>query len=214
VADHGSPNDSSLALFLESFSHNTRLFSMSAAELVNELSALWEARYPPPPEPGPNPAPVPLPGPNGGRMPNEALLISYCSKDRAAAENLRKGLSTVTDVWLDVDQLEAGDNWELEINRAIRNCTLFFPVISRTAAGIPESFFRREWKAAVRRLGGIDGIPFVVPVLVDDVEFDDPGVPPDFWAAQGARLPGGVTTPEFLRQVAAKVQQIRKRRAG
>jgi hypothetical protein len=148
--------------------------------------------------------------PPGEEMPKGAVLISYASQDRAAAERLRTGLEQVTDVWLDRDDLAAGDDYDLKIRRSISKCSLFVPVLSRTAAGRMEGYFRGEWRQALSRKNQMaDELPFIVPVIIDDLPMNSEGVPETFWAAHATPLPGGEATQEFLMQVARQLRRVR-----
>jgi hypothetical protein len=212
LADSRSPGDGSLALFLDNFSYSTRLFPVGAAEFVDLLAERWEARYGAAAPPAPVP---PAPAADAAPMADGALMISYVREDQAAAERLCEALGRVTDVWLDLRELEAGDIWDPEIRRTVNRCSLFVPLLSRNAAGQLEGYFRREWNMAVSRREGMAAeLPFIVPVLIDDLPHGAGGVPPAFWDAQAARLPGGQATPEFLTQVVEKVRRVRAAMRG
>lgn len=208
LADSRSPADRNLALFLDNFSYSTRVFPGTATDFVDLLAERWEAKYGAPVAPAVAvPAAAPQPG---EEMPRGAVLISYASEDRAAAERLRTALEQVTDVWLDRDDLVAGDDYDLQIRRSISKCSLFVPILSRDAAGRLEGYFRGEWKQAVRRTDRMaDGVPFIVPVIVDDLPVNHEDVPEAFWECHATALPGGEATPEFLTQVAAQVRKVR-----
>lgn len=214
LADSHTPDDRALALFLDNFSYSTRVFRGSATDFVDLLTERWQAKYG---APAAVPAPPAMVGdaPGGAEMPKGAVLISYASQDRAAAERLRTGLEQVTDVWLDRDDLVAGDDYDLKIRRSISKCSLFVPVLSRSAAGRLEGYFRGEWRQALSRKNQMaDELPFIVPVIVDDLPMNSEGVPETFWAAHATPLPGGDTTPEFLTQVAAQVRRVRMASRG
>lgn len=209
LADSRSPGDQNLALFLDNFSYSTRVFPGTATDFVDLLAERWEAKYG-----GLPPVPAPAPDSTGaaegtGTSPS-GVLISYASEDRAAAERLRTGLEAVADVWLDQDDLDAGDDYDRKIRRSINQCSLFVPILSRNAAKRLEGYFRGEWKLAVRRTDRMaDGVPFIVPVLVDDLPVNHPDVPEAFWASHVTALPGGQTTPEFLDAVKRQLRRVR-----
>lgn len=213
LADSRSPGDRPLAMFLDNFSYSTRVFPGTAIDFVDLLAERWEAKYGAP-APAPesslaaassSPAPAAADG-----MPHEGVLISYASQDRAAAERLRTGLERVTDVWLDRDDLVAGDDYDLKIRRSINRCSLFVPILSRNAAGRLEGYFRGEWKQAVRRMDRMaDGVPFIVPVIVDDLPVNHENVPEAFWMSHATPLPGGEPTPDFLDQIKRQLRRVR-----
>ena len=73
-----------------------------------------------------------------------------------------------TDSWFDMDQLEAGDNWDQKIRLNVQRCTVFLPLISPETERRLEGYFRREWKAAALRTEAIaDGLPFIMPLVID-----------------------------------------------
>jgi hypothetical protein len=213
LADSRTPDDRALALFLDNFSYSTRVFRGTATDFVDLLVERWQAKYG---------APATVPAPPSlvsdaveAEMPRGAVLISYASQDRAAAERLRTGLEQVTDVWLDRDDLVAGDDYDLKIRRSISKCSLFVPILSRGAAGRLEGYFRGEWRQALNRKNQMaDELPFIVPVIVDDLPMNSEGVPATFWASHATPLPEGETTPEFLTQVAAQVRRVRMASRG
>lgn len=215
LADNRSQGDSTLALFLDNFSYSTRLFPVSAAEFVNQLATCWQERYgaaAAPAAPAPPPEPARL---QQEEMPDGALLISYFSQDRAAAERLYTALSDVADVWYDRVQLEAGDDWAAGIQSGIARCHLFVPVLSRKSAGKMEGYFRREWYMAEdRKKGMARELPFILPVIIDDLPPNSMGVPEVFWAAQATQLPDGHATDAFVAQVMAKLRKVRKMLQG
>jgi hypothetical protein len=213
LADSRTSNDHALALFLDNFSYSTRVFRGSATDFVDLLVDRWQAKYG---APAAVPAPPAMVGDAAGEeMPRGAVLISYASQDRAAAERLRTGLEQVTDVWLDRDDLVAGDDYDLKIRRSISKCSLFVPVLSRNAAGRLEGYFRGEWRQALSRKNQMaDELPFIVPVIVDELAMNSEGVPETFWACHATPLPGGEATPEFLTQVAAQVRRVRMASRG
>lgn len=209
LADSRAAGDRALALFLDNFSYSTRVFPGTATDFVDLLAERWQAKYGAPA--AAVPAPPTIVGDGAGEeMPKGAVLISYASQDRAAAERLRTGLEQVTDVWLDRDDLVAGDDYDLKIRRSISKCSLFVPVLSRSAAGRLEGYFRGEWKQALSRRNQMaDELPFIVPVIVDDLPINADNIPDAFWACHATPLLGGETTPEFLTQVAAQVRRVR-----
>lgn len=206
LADSRSPADRNLALFLDNFSYSTRVFPGTATDFVDLLAERWEAKYGAAPQ-----APAAPPSASAGADASPSgVLISYASEDRAAAERLRTGLEQVTDVWLDRDDLAAGDDYDLQIRRSISRCSLFVPLLSRNAAARLEGYFRGEWKQAVRRTDRMaDGVPFIVPVIVDDLPVNHPDVPEAFWASHATPLAGGQATPEFLEQVKRQLRRVR-----
>lgn len=128
-----------------------------------------------------------------------AVFLSYASQDAAAARRLCESLRSVgIDVWFDVEGgLETGDEWDSKIRRQIKECVLFLPLISATTQSREEGYFRIEWElAAQRALGIASGVPFILPIVIDDTREPEALVPDRFRAVQWTRLPGGEVTPE------------------
>ena len=67
--------------------------------------------------------------PDGSRKP---LLISYVRREADShARRLKKELQTIGfDVFLDVDEIRAGDDWVDALNYAVLNCWVFIPLIT------------------------------------------------------------------------------------
>lgn len=129
----------------------------------------------------------------------KAVFLSYASQDTEAARRICEALrGEGVEVWLDADGgLEHGDEWDAKIRRQIKECVLFVPVISATTQARPEGYFRLEWDLAAERARTIaSGVPFILPVVIDNTREPDALVPDRFRMVQWTRLPGGVVTPE------------------
>src|SRR5271155_76175 len=100
-----------------------------------------------------------------------AVFLSYAREDATAASQIADGLrSSGIEVWLDQSELRGGDAWDQKIKRQIKDCVLFVPVISKATQSRGEGYFRLEWKLAVERTYLMaEGVPFLVPVAIDDV---------------------------------------------
>ncbi len=135
--------------------------------------------------------------------PARAIFVSYAREDTGVAGRLAGALREAgLEVWFDRSELRGGDTWDHKIRRQIRECALFMPVISAQTQQRSEGYFRREWKLAVERTHDMArGVPFLVPVAVDDTREDHAAVPDEFMHVQWTRLPGGEATAEFAAQV-------------
>ncbi len=93
------------------------------------------------------------------------------------------------EVWFDQNELRGGDEWDRAIRRQIRECALFVPVISANTQQRTEGYFRLEWHLAEQRsLLKAKGLPFIVPVCIDDTPERVALVPEAFLAVQWTRL--------------------------
>jgi hypothetical protein len=211
--------DSDLVLFLRHFSQRTKIVSCSPAEFVGALSARYESRTASSLSSRNTPNAVAMPASEGretaaGMKPG-ALFISYTHEDQAAALRLRDFLENeagIDDVWIDHHRLEAGDDWDHQIRRNIKNCSYFMPVISAASTRRLEGYFRREWaRAADRAMDFADSVPFIIPVVIDDTPEDAENVPDRFRQWQWTRLSGGFGNEDFRRRIIALVRDYRRR---
>ena len=76
-------------------------------------------------------------------------------------------------------------------------------------------YFRLEWTLAEERAQRIaKGVPFIVPIVVDDTTEAGASVPDAFLRSQWTRLPKGVPSPQFVEQVERLLGQSRKPAPG
>jgi TolB-like protein/Tfp pilus assembly protein PilF len=130
---------------------------------------------------------------------NQAVFLSYASQDAEAARKICDALrSGGVEVWFDADGgLEHGDEWDAKIRQQIKACVLFIPIISANTQARHEGYFRIEWDLAAERARGIaSGVPFILPVVIDDTREPEALVPDRFRMVHWTKLPGGVVTPE------------------
>jgi TolB-like protein/tetratricopeptide (TPR) repeat protein len=136
-----------------------------------------------------------------------AVFISYASQDADPARRICEALrSGGVEVWFDQEGgLEHGDAWDAKIRAQIRECVLFIPIISANTQARHEGYFRIEWELAAERSMGIaQGVPFVLPVAIDETRETGALVPERFLRIQWTCMPGGVVSPE-MRQRLLKV---------
>ncbi len=214
-------SDNNLVLFLQHFSYNTKVVEYSPIEFVDELSDRLSKRHTPTVAVQAPAAPSSQRSSRfddddderpGGMVPG-AVFISYASEDVEKAQALMAGLDEAgLDVWLDKQELEAGDEYSDKIRRNIRSCSYFLPLISQASTTRLEGFFIREWKWALERASSIaDSVPFILPVVVDDTGAYNDAVPEGFQRVQWTRLPGGQSTAEFQMKLVRLVRDYRKR---
>lgn len=213
-------SDQQLVLFLENFSYGTRILSMEPIAFVDELCRRWEERHPPAVVPAIAAAEeveVSDPGLAGlPDLPPGGIFISYAKEDVDAVSRLHAALEDLgLDVWFDRNRLEAGDQYDRKIRNNIKACSLFLPVVSRTTERRLEGYFRREWKLAEERAWGIaDGVPFILPVVIDDTPPYESRVPETFLKAQWTQVPEGMPPADFETRLVKLVREYRKREKG
>ena len=140
-----------------------------------------------------------------------AVFLSYASQDAQAAARICAALRAGgVEVWFDQSELRGGDAWDRQITRQIRDCALFVPVISTATQARLEGYFRREWRLAVDRTRDMaDGLPFLVPVVIDATGDRSAEVPDSFRSVQWTRLPEGETPPAFVERIARLLEPAR-----
>ena len=143
----------------------------------------------------------------------KAVFLSYASQDVEAAKRIGEALRVAAvEVWLDQEGgLVGGDAWDRKIREQIAACALFVPIISANTQSRKEGYFRLEWKLAAQRTHAMaDGLPFLLPVVIDASHDAEALVPAEFKAVQWTKLPGGNAPAAF----AERVQRILSGAAG
>jgi hypothetical protein len=97
------------------------------------------------------------------------VFISYASEDTEIAQRLYDDLKNVgVEFWLDRQSLTPGENWKLEIEKALKESTIFLALISSKST-TKEGFTQKELKRALEILDEKpEGDVFIIPVRVDD----------------------------------------------
>jgi hypothetical protein len=210
VADERVRHDPGLLTFLRQSPYVKVFADGSPAEFVAELRRRWseraaqlekekksEERAPFAIEPG-------------------SVFVSYASDDRPLAKAVADALSAEgLDVWFDQQELGSGDDFERKIVNAIDRCAVFVPVISK-ACTERRRFFFSEWRAAIevsKKAGWTSH--FLMPVVVDDVAYDDEHVPREFRQLHWERVGAGGPSRTWIEAVRQEVRLFRKAaRAG
>jgi hypothetical protein len=104
-------------------------------------------------------------------------FISYARVDRVRVDVLANVLRAASiPVWRDTDALWPGDEWKLEIRRAIERDTLaFLACFSRASVGRPRGYQNEELNLAaeVMRQRPPGGPAWLIPIRFDDCEIPD-----------------------------------------
>lgn len=146
-----------------------------------------------------------------GEMPRDAVFISYSRDDEAAATQLAMTLAAANiPVWLDRTRLEAGQNYERQLETAVReSCSFFISLISRATEDSSERYVHKEraWAAKRHR----DGFVFYLPLLLEGTP--DPKLEPEcFSRIHREVLPAnGTPSDTFIHRLRDLVE---KRRQG
>jgi hypothetical protein len=208
VVDREVHLDLNLALFLRQCKTEIEPSGDTAA-FVSELHRRWQELRPPVrAEEEPRAA--------GPSMAGGAIFLSYASEDREAGRNLKAALESAgLDVWFDERSIPPGVSWDREIQANVRRCSLFLPLLSQQAARRLEGYFRREWRWALDRAQALDeSVPFIQPIVIDDLPAGASGIPDGFWDRQCSRFPQARPTAEFVERAREAIRSLRLREAG
>jgi hypothetical protein len=211
VADQSVQDDPNLVYFLQHFSARTKVFPGGGPEFVRELHRRWTERHPPAVPASAAPVPASL-----RDMARDAVFLSYASEDLGVVERIKEELERAgVDAWFDKRELTLGDDWDGKIERNIKNCSFFIPVISRHTVVRTRGYFWKEWRLAERvAMEMAEGVKFILPVAIDDTAATDPTLLDSFRKTQWTRLPEGNVTGEFVASMKQLYRVYQKGRAG
>ena len=99
------------------------------------------------------------------------VFISHANEDNAAAKRLAKRLKDDGfDPWVDEERLLPGQDWGLEIEKAMRESGAILLCFSQESVS-KESYIQKEYKRAMRiQEEKPEGTIFVIPVRLDNCE--------------------------------------------
>jgi hypothetical protein len=142
-------------------------------------------------------------------QPTRGVFLSYAREDTEAARRIADALRGFgVEVWFDQSELRGGDAWDAKIKSQIRECALFVAIISGNTQARGEGYFRREWKLAIERTHDMAaGIPFLIPLAVDQTPESKALVPEEFMRVQWTRLAGGAPTAQFVERIKRLVER-------
>jgi TolB-like protein len=141
--------------------------------------------------------------------PTRGVFLIYAREDTDAARRIADALRGFgVEVWFDQSELRGGDAWDAKIKSQIRECALFVAIISSNTQARGEGYFRREWKLAIERTHDMAaGIPFLIPIVVDQTPESKALVPEEFMRVQWTRLAGGAPTAQFVERIRRLVER-------
>jgi hypothetical protein len=169
IADRTTANDKKLCLFLNHF--NSSIFHLpnsTSLEFVDEMYSRWKAG-----KPTGSVGKIKYPG---------VVFLSYSSDDRDAfvEELYQKLVLKGVNVFYDKNKLDAGDYFTQKIKKAITDCSLFIPLISKNSLD-PERYAINEWNTAMNMeqyfidsgMKELDDTSFIKPFTIDDTMPND-----------------------------------------
>ena len=218
--DRQCHSSSELAFFLQDYSMDTDLcFSEDPVHFVDLLHQKWQASKPVvESKPAGSVSTPPARETKRGK-----IFISYASEDRTVMETFAGALEKAgLDIWWD-KSIEAARKWDEVIVQQIEEACVFVALLSQhtTDPGSsaiaplrpPDRVFRSEWEAAFERNRNFFGLgrEFIIPIYLDDVKWDSPGI--EIFVTerlQGTKAPGG-KPPELLVERLRALQQDYRR---
>jgi hypothetical protein len=103
------------------------------------------------------------------------VFLSYASEDRSKVKRIYDEITKTTtfDPWMDKENLLPGQNWPLEIERAVKGATFFVACLSRNSVS-KRGYVQRESRQALDKWKEmlIDDI-YLIPVRLDNSEIPE-----------------------------------------
>ncbi len=130
-------------------------------------------------------------------MPSDKpIFISYAPEDLAAAQRVADALQE-SGIEARVNDTKSGD-----LKAEIEGSALFLAIISQNAESHPTGNFRNEWEIAADYMDTLPrGVPFLLPIIVDDTEEYGIEAPSAFGGVHWISQPDGDTSAELVEEV-------------
>jgi hypothetical protein len=203
VVDPSARENAELVQFLQTFRTQTEIFTTAPLAFVDELDRRWRAYV------------QTKRGPLPEAMKPCAVFLSYAHEDREVAAQVASAIeANGPPVWFDRRELGAGDDWERKIMKNIEMSAMFVPLLSRATLREGPRFYAAEWNCAVKFSKRWVGSPFIVPLVIDDIDPDNQMLPEEFRSKQASRRGADGTLPaDFLQRLrdAYRGCQLRRR---
>lgn len=100
------------------------------------------------------------------------VFLCHASQDKPAVRDLNLKLlaENWVDPWLDEDQLLPGQDWNLEIEKAVESSDVVLVFVSSVSVA-KEGYVQKELRRVLNiALEKIDGAIFVIPIRLDECE--------------------------------------------
>lgn len=106
---------------------------------------------------------------SSGTGTSERVFVSYAREDSKAAFRLYEDLKRAgLRPWLDEEDLLGGQDWELEIKKAVRKSKYFIALFSSTSVQ-KRGYVQKEYQLSLEVLDEFpEGLIFAIPVRLDD----------------------------------------------
>jgi hypothetical protein len=202
LADRRENLGEPLIFFFDQVVGTTRIIPGAPADFVRELTERWNQEYGSTTSDGDVLVQMP------DQMPRGAVFISYSRDDKEAVATLVRGLHVAQiPVWVDKQRLHAGENYQRNLEFAVKSgCSFFVSVISHATESDTSRFVHNERRWAAQR--HVDGFVYYIPVVIDDTK--EPTMEPaNFGKIHFDRLPGGSVTAIFTNKLRKWVEEYR-----
>lgn len=130
-------------------------------------------------------------------MPSDKpIFISYAPEDRAAAQRVADALRE-SGIEARVEDTKTDD-----LKSEIENSALFLAIISKNAESHRSANFRNEWEIAADYMDTLPrGVPFLLPIIIDETEEYGIEVPEAFGGVHWVSQPDGETSADLVEEV-------------
>jgi|GEM_PF-5977947 len=100
---------------------------------------------------------------------DQRLFISYAKEDKARVMEIYHLLQAEGfKPWIDAEDLVAGQDWDMEIRKAIKGAKLFLVMLSHSAVS-KTGYFQKEIREALDAADSLpEGSVFIVPIKLDE----------------------------------------------
>jgi len=102
------------------------------------------------------------------------IFLSYAYEDRDKVVDISKRLAEAGyDTWVDAKNLLPGQDWEIEIRKALKDSEFVFIFLTKNST-TKEGYLQKEIKSALRLADEKpEGTIFLVPIKLEDVDVPD-----------------------------------------
>jgi len=100
------------------------------------------------------------------------VFLCHASQDKSVVRDLNKRLLAENwiDPWLDEDRLLPGQDWNMEIEKAVESSDAVLVCVSSTSVA-KEGYVQKELRQVLDiALEKLDGAIFIIPIRLDDCE--------------------------------------------
>jgi len=108
----------------------------------------------------------------------DRIFLAHAREDEGQIRDLHRRLTERGfHPWLDKSDLVPGQNWRVEIPKAIKSAGVFLACLSKTSVA-KESYVQREFRTALSTYADLPpGTLYLIPVRLDDCEVLDLRLP-------------------------------------